>query len=73
MPFDLVGSMSGFRKLRQRDFALGTFFGILPGLTTFVLKGSSITDPKNLFFSGFALAGGILLSVCEAKGSSRID
>ncbi|MCG8338900.1 MAG: TVP38/TMEM64 family protein [Proteobacteria bacterium] len=62
MPFDVVGFMAGFRNLRQLDFALGTFFGIMPGLVTFVLLGSSFTDPKNLVFTGIAFLIGIAIS-----------
>jgi uncharacterized membrane protein YdjX (TVP38/TMEM64 family) len=53
-PFDIVGYFSGACNLRQRDFALGTFIGILPGLITFVLLGGSFTDPKNLLLAGIS-------------------
>jgi uncharacterized membrane protein YdjX (TVP38/TMEM64 family) len=35
MPFDLVGYMSGVCKIRQRDFALGTFIGTIPACIFF--------------------------------------
>ncbi len=62
MPFDMVGFMAGFRHLRQLDYALGTFLGIIPGLVTFVLLGSSFTDPKNLVFTSLAFLVGIGIS-----------
>lgn len=39
-PFDGVNYGLGLTKMKQRDFFLGTFIGILPGLTIFVLFGS---------------------------------
>jgi uncharacterized membrane protein YdjX (TVP38/TMEM64 family) len=41
LPFDGVNYACGLTSMRQRDFAIGTFFGILPGLVAFVLLGSS--------------------------------
>jgi uncharacterized membrane protein YdjX (TVP38/TMEM64 family) len=51
LPFDLVGYFSGMCKIRQRDFALGTALGILPGAVSFVLLGSSFANPRHLIFS----------------------
>ena len=48
MPFDLVWYLAWACNFKQRDFALGTFFWIIPWLTTFVLLWSSFTDPRNL-------------------------
>ena len=62
LPFDLVGYSSGVCDIRQRDFALGTFLGTIPGLFTFVLLGSSITDLKNLYFSVISFCFGLILS-----------
>ena len=67
MPFDLVSYLSGMCNLKQTDFALGTFFGILPGLTTFVLLGSSFSDPRNLILTAVSLAVGIVLSTYLKK------
>lgn len=71
MPFDMVGFMAGFRNLRQLDFALGTFFGIIPGLVTFVLLGSSFTDPKNLVLTVIAFLVGIAISFVLKKRTSN--
>ena len=51
LPFDLVGYFSGMCNIRQWDFALGTAIGILPGAVSFVLLGSSFTNPRHLIFS----------------------
>jgi len=69
-PFDLVGYLSGACSLRQRDFALGTFIGILPGLITFVLLGASFTDPRNLLLVFISLIIGIVIAKkLKAKNS----
>ena len=62
MPFDLVGFLAGACGGRQRDFALGTFIGILPGLLTFVLLGSAVTDPVNLALALVFFVLGLVIS-----------
>lgn len=44
LPFDAVNFGCGLTSIRQRDFALGTFIGIMPGLISFVLIGGSISS-----------------------------
>lgn len=39
LPFDAVNFGCGLTAIRQRDFAIGTFIGILPSLIGFVLLG----------------------------------
>jgi uncharacterized membrane protein YdjX (TVP38/TMEM64 family) len=39
LPFDAVNFGCGLTAIRQRDYALGTFFGIIPSLVGFVLLG----------------------------------
>lgn len=75
LPFDLVGFLSGACSLRHRDFALGTFIGILPGLITFVLLGASFTDPRNLLLVIASLVTGLLVSkwLKANKNQIRID
>lgn len=63
VPFDLVGYSSGVCNIRQQDFALGTFLGTIPGLATFVLLGSSVTNLKNLYFSVISFCFGLILSI----------
>jgi uncharacterized membrane protein YdjX (TVP38/TMEM64 family) len=41
LPFDAVSYGCGLTSMRQRDFAIGTFIGILPGLVSFVLLGGA--------------------------------
>ena len=41
LPFDAVSYGCGLTSMSQRDFAIGTFLGILPGLISFVLLGGS--------------------------------
>ncbi len=53
LPFDAVNFGCGLTAVRQRDFALGTFFGILPSLIGFVLLGGTVA-------SGVAHRGAII-------------
>ncbi len=62
LPFDLVSYACGISKIRQLDFALGTFIGILPGIITFVLLGASFSDPRNLAIAGFFFIIGLVIS-----------
>ncbi len=39
LPFDAVNYGCGLTAVRQRDYAIGTFIGILPALIAFVLLG----------------------------------
>ena len=39
LPFDAVNFGCGLTSIRQRDYAIGTFIGILPSLIGFVLLG----------------------------------
>lgn len=41
LPFDAVNYGCGLTSMRWRDFCLGTFVGIIPGLVSFVLLGGS--------------------------------
>ncbi|MDP6980759.1 MAG: TVP38/TMEM64 family protein [Myxococcota bacterium] len=41
LPFDGVNYGCGLTSMRQRDFFLGTLFGIMPALITFVLLGGA--------------------------------
>ena len=55
LPFDLVGYSSGIFKLNQKDFALGTLLGTIPGLMAYTFLGSSLIDIN------FLLLGAIIL------------
>lgn len=65
LPFDLVGYSSGMCNIKQKDFALATLIGTLPGLSTFVFLGGSFTDFRYLVlaavFLGFGLTASVLL------------
>ncbi len=41
LPFDAVNYGCGMTTMRQRDFFVGTFLGIMPALVTFVLLGGA--------------------------------
>ncbi len=41
LPFDAVNYGCGMTSMRQRDFAVGTFLGIIPALVAFVLLGGA--------------------------------
>ena len=41
MPFDAVNYGCGMTSMRQRDYFVGTFLGIMPALVTFVLLGGA--------------------------------
>ena len=74
LPFDVVGYLSGLCHIRQREFALGTFIGTIPGLATFILLGSSITDPRNLILALLFFVLGWVLSRClkERQGMIKL-
>lgn len=44
LPFDAVNYGCGLTSMRHRDFAIGTFIGIMPGLVSFVLLGGSVAS-----------------------------
>jgi uncharacterized membrane protein YdjX (TVP38/TMEM64 family) len=55
LPFDLVGYSSGIFKLNQKDFALGTLLGTIPGLMAYTFLGSSLIDVHFLLFGAMLL------------------
>ena len=62
LPFDLVGYSSGMCNIKQRDFALATLIGTIPGLLTFVFLGGSILDFRYLFLAAVFLASSLTVS-----------
>jgi len=62
LPFDLVSYGSGLSCIRQKDFALGTLIGTIPGLLTYTLLGSSLLDLRFLAMAAISLAGSLLLA-----------
>ena len=57
LPFDLVNFACGLTAMRQIDFAIGTFIGIIPALVSFVLFGgvASATNHHRFLTLGLAL------------------
>jgi uncharacterized membrane protein YdjX (TVP38/TMEM64 family) len=70
-PFDLTNYLSGLSGVRHRDYALATFIGIIPGLTTFVLLGSSFASPINLVMTGVVFFVGLAISFRLKKKHSH--
>lgn len=64
LPFDLVGYMSGCFRINHKHFALGSFLGTIPALTTFVLLGSSVYHYENLILAMSFLILGLAISKC---------
>jgi len=64
LPFDLVGYMSGCFGISHKHFALGSFLGTIPALTTFVLMGSAVNHYENLILAMSFLILGWAISRC---------
>ena len=62
LPFDLVSYTSGLSCIRQKDFALGTLIGTIPGLLTYTLLGSSLLDIRFLALAAVSLACSLLIA-----------
>ena len=62
MPFDLVGYSSGMCNIRQKDFALATVIGTIPGLLTFVFLGGALFDLRYLILAATFLTIGLTVS-----------
>jgi uncharacterized membrane protein YdjX (TVP38/TMEM64 family) len=62
LPFDLVGYSSGMCNIKQRDFALATVIGTIPGLFTFVFLGGSFLDFRYLVLAAVFLTFGLTVS-----------
>jgi uncharacterized membrane protein YdjX (TVP38/TMEM64 family) len=67
LPFDLVGYSSGIFKLNQKDFALGTLLGTIPGLMAYTFLGSSFIDANFLLWGAI-----ILVASLSAAGLLKI-
>lgn len=54
LPFDPVNFACGLTSMRHRDYLIGTFIGIIPGLVSLVLLGGSVSanvENRILIFS----------------------
>src|SRR5210317_2068933 len=63
LPFDLVGYSSGIFKLNQKDFALGTLLGTIPGLMAYTFIGSSLINIDFLLLGSTVLLASLLCAV----------
>ncbi len=55
-PFDVQNYALGFSTVRFAPYALGSFLGMIPGTFAYVYLGHSLTNPKQLWKLGLALA-----------------
>ena len=62
LPFDLVGYSSGMCNIKQKDFAMATVIGTIPGLLTFVFLGGSFLDLRYLILAAAFLTIGLTIS-----------
>jgi uncharacterized membrane protein YdjX (TVP38/TMEM64 family) len=76
LPFDAVNFGCGLTAVRHRDYAVGTFIGILPSLIGFVLLGGvaapavqnkALIATLSVFFMLFGFAIAKLLKRREAE------
>ena len=56
LPFDVQNYGLGFSRVRFWPYVIASFFGILPGCFAFVYLGYSLTDPKQIWKLGLAIA-----------------
>ncbi len=63
VPFDLVGYFSGICNIKQKEFALGTLLGTIPGLLTYTMLGSSVANINLLFVSVTTLIMSLLIAL----------
>jgi uncharacterized membrane protein YdjX (TVP38/TMEM64 family) len=72
LPFDLVGYSSGMCNIKQKDFAMATVIGTIPGLLTFVFLGGSFLDLRYLILAAAFLTIGLTVS-CWLKKTLLIE
>jgi uncharacterized membrane protein YdjX (TVP38/TMEM64 family) len=74
LPFDAVNFSCGLTAMRQRDYAIGTFIGIFPGLITFVLLGGAGASGVQNRVTILAISGlFFVLGLAIARGLRRHD
>jgi uncharacterized membrane protein YdjX (TVP38/TMEM64 family) len=69
VPFDLVGYFSGSCNIRQKEFALGTLLGTIPGLLTYTMLGSSVGNLDLLFVALTTLIVSLLIALFLRKAN----
>ena len=68
-PFDVQNYGLGFSRVRFWPYLIASFFGMLPGCFAFVYLGYSLTDPKQIWKLGVAIAliAGLMLATSAWK------
>lgn len=72
LPFDLTNYAAGLTSVKQRDYAIGTFIGIIPGLVAFVLFGNSFKDPKNIIIAAALYIGSMIVGAIIIKRDKNL-
>jgi phospholipase D1/2 len=63
-PFSVINLIAGVSEIRWRDFALGTFLGMVPGVLTIVLLANRIAKSlRSPYIEQFAALGVTVLAV----------
>lgn len=71
LPFDVQNYGLGFSRVRFAPYAVATFLGMIPGSFAYVYLGYSLTDPKQFWKLGLAIALIIALMVATSKWKRR--
>jgi uncharacterized membrane protein YdjX (TVP38/TMEM64 family) len=66
-PFDVQNYGLGFSKVRFMPYMFASFIGLVPGSFAFVYLGESLTEPKQLWKLGIAIALIIGLMMATSK------
>jgi uncharacterized membrane protein YdjX (TVP38/TMEM64 family) len=74
MPFDAVNYGCGMTHMRFRDYFMGTFLGVLPGVLSFVYAGAAWYEPKNLVIAAIVLAASFVIAhfVKQSKSGKKV-
>ncbi|MEK6266244.1 MAG: TVP38/TMEM64 family protein [Clostridium sp.] len=67
-PFDIISYAAGFSRVRFKDFALATIFGMIPGIFVFVNIGDKVGETTSYsFYVSIALLVGLIVVSCSLK------
>jgi uncharacterized membrane protein YdjX (TVP38/TMEM64 family) len=79
LPFDAVNFSCGLTSIRHRDYAIGTFIGILPSLIGFVLLGGIVAPGVHnrtlviILSALFMLIGFSIAHYLKRRGSNEVS
>jgi len=79
LPFDAVNFSCGLTSIRHRDYAIGTFIGILPSLIGFVLLGGIVAPGVHnrtlviILSALFMLIGFSIARYLKRRGSNEVS